>query len=81
MITNNITTDLYLEDCLDRLPKIPSKSIRLVLSDLPYGTTKCKWDKILPLSELWEQYERIIVDNGAIILTASQPFSSIQLSF
>ena len=53
------------------------KSIDLILCDLPYGTTKCAWDTIIPFEPLWEQYERIIKDNGAIILTASQPFTTI----
>ncbi|UML82214.1 MULTISPECIES: DNA-methyltransferase [Leptospira] len=75
-MTTDITTDLYLDDCLDRLPKIPDESIRLILADLPYGTTRCKWDKTLPLEFLWREYERIIIDNGAIILTASQPFTT-----
>ena len=48
----------------------------MILCDLPYGTTACKWDIIIPLKELWEQYERIIKDNGAIVLTATQPFAS-----
>ncbi|MFQ3854530.1 DNA-methyltransferase [Leptospira kirschneri] len=75
-MTTDITTDLYFDDCLDRLPRLPSKSIRLILSDLPYGTTRCKWDIVVPFEELWEQYNRIIVDNGAVILTASQPFTT-----
>ncbi|WP_025184020.1 DNA-methyltransferase [Leptospira kirschneri] len=75
-MTTDITTDLYFDDCLDRLPRLPSKSIRLILSDLPYGTTRCKWDIVVPFKELWDQYNRIIVDNGAVILTASQPFTT-----
>lgn len=57
---------------------IPDKSIDMILCDLPqlYGTTACKWDTIIPFEPLWEQYERIIKDNGAIVLTASQPFTS-----
>ncbi|WP_200865903.1 DNA-methyltransferase [Metaclostridioides mangenotii] len=56
---------------------IKNKSIDMILCDLPYGTTKNKWDTIIPLHDLWEQYERIIKDNGAIILTCSQPFTTI----
>jgi len=63
-------------DCLVEMPKIPDKSIDMVLCDLPYGTTACKWDTIIPFEPLWEQYKRIIKDNGAIVLTASQPFTS-----
>jgi site-specific DNA-methyltransferase (adenine-specific) len=55
---------------------INDKSIDMILCDLPYGTTACKWDTIIPFEPLWNQYERIIKDNGAIVLTASQPFTS-----
>lgn len=58
------------------MQKIPDKSIDMILCDLPYGTTACKWDTIIPFEPLWEQYKRIIKDNGAIVLTASQPFTS-----
>ena len=63
-------------DCLEIMKDIPDKSVDLILCDLPYGTTACSWDEIIPFDKLWEQYERIIKDNGAIILTASQPFTS-----
>ena len=63
-------------DCLEVMKTIPDKSIDMILCDLPYGTTACKWDSILPFDKLWEQYERIIADNGAIVLTAQQPFTS-----
>ena len=58
------------------MKSIPDKSIDMILCDLPYGTTACKWDTIIPFEPLWEQYKRIIKDNGAIVLTASQPFTS-----
>ncbi len=63
-------------DCLELMKLIEDKSIDLILADLPYGTTACKWDTIIPFEPLWEQYKRIIKDNGAIVLTASQPFTS-----
>jgi len=63
-------------DCLERMKEIPDKSIDMVLCDLPYGTTQCKWDTIIPFEPLWQQYNRIIKDNGAIVLTASQPFTT-----
>jgi len=63
-------------DCLELMKDIPDKSIDMILCDLPYGTTACKWDTIIPFEPLWEQYKRIIKDNGAIVLTASQPFTS-----
>lgn len=64
-------------DCLELMKDIQDKSIDMILCDLPYGTTACKWDTIIPFEPLWEQYKRIIKDNGAIVLTASQPFTSI----
>jgi len=67
---------LFQGDCLDIMPLIPDKSVQLILADLPYGTTNCKWDSILPFDKLWKEYERIITDNGVILLTASQPFTS-----
>jgi site-specific DNA-methyltransferase (adenine-specific) len=68
--------NIYLGDCLEVMKHIPDKSIDMILCDLPYGTTACKWDTIIPFEPLWEQYKRIIKDNGAIVLTASQPFTS-----
>ena len=67
---------LFQGDCLDIMPLIPDNSIDMILADLPYGTTACKWDTIIPFEPLWKQYKRIIKDNGAIVLTASQPFTS-----
>lgn len=64
-------------DCLEVMKSISDKSIDMILCDLPYGTTACKWDTIIPFEPLWEQYKRIIKDNGAIVLTASQPFTSM----
>jgi site-specific DNA-methyltransferase (adenine-specific) len=63
-------------DCLQVMKNIDDKSIDMILCDLPYGTTSCEWDEIIPFEPLWEQYNRIIKDVGAIILTASQPFTS-----
>lgn len=63
-------------DCLEHMMDIPNKSIDMILCDLPYGTTACKWDSIIPFNRMWISYERIIKDNGAIILTSSQPFTS-----
>jgi site-specific DNA-methyltransferase (adenine-specific) len=63
-------------DCLELMKDIPDKSIDMILCDLPYGTTACKWDTVIPFEPLWGQYKRIIKDNGAIVLTASQPFTS-----
>jgi len=63
-------------DAIDEMSKLPDKSIDMILCDLPYGTTQCKWDTVIPFDSLWEQYRRIIKDKGVIVLTASQPFTS-----
>lgn len=63
-------------DCLELMKDITDGSIDMILCDLPYGTTACKWDVIIPFEQLWVQYKRIIKPNGAIVLTASQPFTS-----
>ena len=63
-------------DCLDIMPTLEDKSIDMILCDLPYGSTACHWDTIIPFEPLWKQYKRLIKDNGAIVLTASQPFTS-----
>ena len=66
----------YLGDCLLEMSKIADKSIDMILCDLPYGTTNCKWDAVIPFDKIWKHYERVIKPNGAIVLTASQPFTS-----
>ena len=68
----------YIEcgDCLELMNDIPDGSIDMILCDLPYGTTACKWDSVIPFEPLWEQYNRVIKDNGAIVLFGSEPFSS-----
>ncbi len=63
-------------DCLERMKEIESGSVDMILTDPPYGTTACKWDSIIPLEPMWEQLKRIIKPNGAIVLTASQPFTT-----
>ena len=68
---------LYKGDCLEIMRNIPDKSIDMILCDLPYGTTRNKWDSVLSLDELWEQYERIIKDNGVIALFAQTPFDKV----
>lgn len=67
---------IYCGDCLDLMKEIPDHSIDMILCDLPYGTTACKWDTIVPFEPLWKQYKRIAKDNSPIVLTASQPFTS-----
>lgn len=68
--------DVWLGDCLELMQNIPAKSVDMILCDLPYGTTACKWDTVIPFEPLWTQYKRIIKDNGAIVLFGSQPFTS-----
>ena len=63
-------------NCLERMKEIPSGSVDMALTDPPYGTTACKWDSIIPLEPMWEQLKRIIKPNGAIVMTASQPFTT-----
>lgn len=63
-------------DCLDLMKDIPEKSIDMILCDLPYGTTACKWDNVIPFEPLWEQYTRVIKDNGAIVLFSRMPFGA-----
>lgn len=72
----DLRNSIHLGDCLDIMKLLPDASIDMILCDLPYGTTACKWDTIIPFDKLWEHYERIIKPRGAIVLTASQPFTS-----
>ena len=67
---------IYNEDCLEGMKRIPDKSVDMILCDLPYGTTRNKWDEVIPFGLLWEQYERVSKDNGAIALFGSQPFTT-----
>ncbi len=69
--------NIYHGDCLELMHGIPDGSIDMILADLPYGTTACHWDSIIPLEPLWAHYKRIIKTRGAIVLTASQPFTSM----
>lgn len=63
-------------DCLERMAEIPDGSVDMILCDLPYGTTACKWDSVIPFGALWAHYKRVIKRNGAIVLTAVQPFTT-----
>ena len=67
---------LHQGDCLKLLGEVRDGSIDLILADLPYGTTRNKWDQVIPLDRLWEQYERIITNNGVIALFGDEPFAS-----
>lgn len=68
--------ELYQGDCLEAMKYIPDGSVDLILTDPPYGTTACKWDSVIPFEPMWEQLNRIIKPNGAIVLFGSEPFSS-----
>lgn len=67
---------LILGNCLEQMKNIPDGSVDMILTDPPYGTTACKWDSIIPLEPMWEQLKRVIKPNGAIVMTASQPFTT-----
>ena len=68
---------MILGDCLELLPTIPDGSVDMVLCDLPYGTTACAWDSVIPMNKLWEQYNRICKPNAALVFTAVQPFTTV----
>ena len=72
----NLVNNVVQGDCLEVMQHIPDGSIDMILCDLPYGTTQNKWDSVIPLNKLWEQYERIIKNNGAIVLTAQGLFTA-----
>jgi site-specific DNA-methyltransferase (adenine-specific) len=63
-------------DCLERMKEIPDGSVDMILTDPPYGTTACKWDTVLDLDRMWAELERVVSPKGAIVMTASQPFTS-----
>ena len=71
---------LMLGDCLERMKEIPNGSVDMILADPPYGTTACNWDSVIDLPLLWEQLKRIVKPNGAIVMTASQPFTTTLIS-
>ena len=68
--------ELHHGNCLDIMPTLEAGSVDMVLADPPYGTTACKWDSVIPLEPMWEQLKRVIKPNGAIVMTASQPFTT-----
>ena len=70
----------YLGDCLEVMKEIPDGVVDMILCDLPYGTTACKWDTMIPFEPLWAEYKRLIKKNGAIVLTASQPFTTVLIN-
>jgi len=75
-----MTTQLLKGDCLERMAEIPDGSVDMVMADLPYGTTACKWDSVIPFEPLWAAYRRVCKRNAAIVLTAADPFCSILIA-
>lgn len=76
-----IRNTIHKGDCLELMPKlIKDKSIDMIFCDLPYGTTQNKWDSVIPLDKLWSEYERVIKDNGAIVLFSAEPFTSVLIN-
>lgn len=73
---NNNRYLLYCGDCLEKMNEISDHSVDMVLCDLPFGVTQCKWDEVVPVDELWKQYHRVIKPHGAIVLFGIEPFSS-----
>jgi len=71
------TMNLYHGDCLEVLPTFPPASVEAIITDLPYGTTACEWDSIIPLDEMWKQVKRVLKVNGVFITTSAQPFTSV----
>ena len=71
---------LHHGDCLELMQTIPDGSVDMILCDLPYGTTACKWDTVIPFAPLWAHYKRIAKRNAAIVLTASQPFTTMLIA-
>jgi len=72
--------NLMLGDCLERMKEIPDGSVDMILADPPYGTTACKWDSVIDLALMWEQLKRIIKPNRAVVMTASQPFTTVLIA-
>ena len=76
MLGTKDNIQLFKGDCLEIMKDIKDKSIDMILCDLPYGVTACKWDTVIPFEPLWKQYNRIIKDNGVICLFGQEPFTS-----
>src|SRR5699024_7879358 len=79
-LSNKLINTITQGECLEVMKRIPDGSVDMILADLPYGTTACKWDTVIPFEPLWAEYERVIKPNGAIVLTASQPFTTVLIN-
>jgi site-specific DNA-methyltransferase (adenine-specific) len=71
-----VSWHLHEGDCLEVMPRLPDKSVDMILCDLPYGTTSCKWDVVLPFDQLWAQWKRVLKHKGSVLLFGSQPFTT-----
>lgn len=80
MKNEKLINQAFNDDCFNIFPEIKDESIDMILCDLPYGTTQCKWDSVLPLDKLWKEYNRVIKPNGAIVLFGCQPFTSLLIT-
>lgn len=79
-LPKNLINKIFNEDCLEGMKRILDGGVDMILCDLPYGTTQNKWDSVIPFKDLWDAYERVIKDDGAIVLTAAQPFTSLLIA-
>lgn len=77
---NNYLDRIFLMDCIAGMKCLPDNSVDMVLCDLPYGVTHCRWDTKIPFDQLWAQYNRVCKDNGAVVLTCTQPFAADLIS-
>lgn len=75
-----MSVKLYQGDCLEAMKQIPEHSVDMILCDLPYGTTSCSWDSVIPFEPLWELYEKVLAPNGSVVLFSSQPFTTALIS-
>ena len=71
-----MSVNLMLGDCLERMKEIPDGSVNMILTDIPYGTTQCKWDSVIPFEPMWERINKLIKNNGCVALFGSEPFTS-----
>jgi len=76
MTTQISKNTLLLGDCIEQMSELPPSSVDMILTDPPYGTTRCKWDTVIPFAPMWEQVKRLIKPNGAIVITSAQPFTT-----
>src|SRR5690625_7569785 len=79
-INSDIINTIIQGETIEEMKRIADGSVDMILADLPYGTTACKWDTVIPIEPLWAEYERVIKPNGAIVLTASQPFTTVLMN-